>query len=65
MKREIFLPVYLGFLAKSSPYGLAEDDTVKGHVHNMTKWAKDHETVAIDVIETQDGKDENITNDNS
>jgi len=57
VKREIFLPIYIGFLARdASHFWLAQEDTIEGHIKNMTKGAKDHESVIKDIIERQDGK---------
>lgn len=64
MKREIVIPIILGFLAKDSPFWLAEEDTVENHVLNFCKGVQDHPDVIKKVIAEKDiyrGKDAHKT----
>jgi len=56
MKREEFIPVYLGFLSKTMPRWLAEEDTIKGHIANIRKMEPKHDSVLIEILERSDGK---------
>ena len=52
MKKEIFLPIYLGILAKEGGhFWLAEEDTIRGHAKNMAKGSVDHEDIIVQIIE--------------
>ncbi len=58
MKRETFIPIYLGFLSKTAPFWLAEEDTIPGHLDNIKKGIVDHESVAKDILKRRDGEND-------
>ncbi len=56
MKREVVIPVILGFLSKTMPFWLAEDDTVEGHIGNIVKGVNDHQKILKEIVKKHDGE---------
>ena len=54
MKREIAIPIILGFYAIELRRWLAEDDTAEGHASNAVKGVIDHEKVMIEIIKSKE-----------
>jgi len=56
MKREVFIPIVLGFLSKTMPFWCAEEDTPEGHIKNFVKGVSDHPKVLQEILEKHDGE---------
>lgn len=54
MKREVVIPILLGFLALEYNRLLAEEDTAEGHVANAVKGTNDHEKVMVEVVKSKE-----------
>lgn len=54
MKRDILIPILLGFLAKEIPFWCGEEDTFEGHYANIKKGVREHEFVFKQVMENND-----------